>query len=146
MGEEKDSESEQLRACNQCKQKKPLSDLHKKEYRCKGCRSSRTAFDRRYEKKHGEKALEKLKEDKKEYNQRINAFNALAPTDSTNCNRRNTENLGTMQLTNVANASSGVMNYTECKMMWEREWYEEAQETKFGNLTLEEAKRQWALW
>ena len=31
-------------------------------------------------------------------------------------------------------------------MMWEREYLEEAQKTYMGNLTLEEAKRQWGEW
>ena len=145
-GKDDEAAAEKFRKCNICSAKKAITCFDKKEYRCKECRSSKTAFDRRYEKKHGDSSLTQLKRDKKEYTGRVAAFNALAPKDSTNYNRRSAENMGTLQLTNVVSATAGTLNYTECKMMWEREWLEKAQTTEFGNFTKEEAQRQWQVW
>ena len=51
-----------------------------------------------------------------------------------------------LTMASTANASTGRRYAGRTKMMWEREFMEEAGKTYMGNMTAEEAARQWKEW
>ena len=79
------------------------------------------------------------------FKQLLIAYGECCPGGANNYNRRQ----GTfplMQFISEVSVEGGKQVQRAFKMMWEREYIEEAQKTYMGNLTTEEAKRQWEEW
>ena len=75
----------------------------------------------------------------------LSTYSKCCPRDANNYNRR----LGTfplLQFMSEISVEGGKRVERAFKMMWEREYIEEAQKTYMGNMTNEEAKRQWEDW
>lgn len=124
-----------------CRKLLAIAEFHAKEARCKKCRARETAALRRFP-----QLAETRRTDPKVYIKFVKAFDRMSPPDSTNCNRRSLDHLVNLSLSTTASASTGQRYMGKTKMMWEREFYEEAAKTAMGNMTQEEAARQWAEW
>ena len=122
-----------------CKKVKDSCNFDKKESRCKSCRSSETAAQRRY----GQALIELKTENIAKYEKFMRGFNKAAPADTSKHNRRGA--LIHLTLQSEAQASTGQLHSGKSKMMWEREYIEEAAKTYMGNMTQEEAQSQWEL-
>ena len=109
--------------------------------RCKACRSDETAFERRFP-----EAKDLKTNNTKEYDNKLALFRKSCPADSMKNRRRDIANLGSLRQDTTVKMESGSQRQAKTKMMWEKEYYEEASKTYMGNLTEEEAKRNWARW
>ena len=132
--------------CNFCRRWRSFDDYHKNSATCKECRSKIEACQRRFAKAKKLPMLEEMrKNNPKEFERVVRAFDKACPKDTANHNRRG-DTINVLNLTSEVSAKSGQRYEAKTKMMWEREYYEEAAKTAMGNLTSEEAARQWNVW
>jgi hypothetical protein len=133
--------------CRDCKRMKNVpAEMSAKMSCCKECRGNEESCCRMAIRQGKGEWLEKVKaEEPQTYRKLLGTYKKCCPPDANNYNRRQ----GTfplMQFISTLEVSGGKKAEKVFKMMWEREYYEEAAKTPMGNLTIEEAKRQWALW
>ena len=130
---------EEKRKCSSiCQKELPRSSFDSKEYRCKKCRALETSVLRRY----GELANNLKATNLPKYIKVCKLFNKSAPPDSTKSNRR-TKGVTNALLKTTASSKSGKRYASKVKMMWEREYYDEAAKTYMGNLTSEDRALRW---
>ena len=137
----------EMLVCRRCKKPREVGkEISKKCADCKACRADYECCQRmavRQGKADWFKETEA--NDPKSFSKLLSTYSKCCPRDANNYNRR----LGTfplLQFMSEISVEGGKRVERAFKMMWEREYIEEAQKTYMGNMTNEEAKRQWADW
>ena len=133
--------------CRRCKKPKEVGpEISKKCAECKRCRGVYECCERMAKRQgKGEWFKETEQNDPRNFQKLLITYGKCCPGDANNYNRRQ----GTfplMQFISEISVEGGKRVQRAFKMMWEREYIEEAQKTYMGNLTTEEAKRQWEEW
>ena len=133
--------------CRRCKKPKEVGlEISKQCAECKRCRGVYECCERMATRQgKAEWFKETEQNDPRNFQTLLITYGKCCPGDANNYNRRQ----GTfplMQFISEVSVEGGKTVERAFKMMWEREYIEEAQKTYMGNLTFEEAQRQWAEW
>ena len=134
-------------SCRRCKKPKEVGkEISKKCADCKTCRADYECCQRmavRQGKADWFKETET--NDPRNFAKLLTTYSKCCPRNANNYNRRHGK-FPLMQFISEISVEGGKRVERAFKMMWEREYIEEAQKTYMGNLTTEEAKRQWEEW